>query len=270
MNFLSWIIFGAIFGVVSHFIDPVGKRDGLVGSVILGVLGALLGGFIANLIFDVDLSNLTFTSLSIAVIGSLFFLFVQRIFGEKSERRWDNLSHKLILGVFAERDQAEKAIDSLEEAGYSAKDISIVMKDAHEAHDVADSTGATVADSAVSGATTGGVIGGIAGLLVGIGAITIPGVGALLIGGPLAAALGLGGAAATTVSGAVTGALAGGLVGALAGLGVPEEEAKIYEERVKEGAILVAIPLKEEGDNEAQAILESHGADQIRTVSEKA
>ena len=179
------------------------------------------------------------------------------------------MAHKLILGVFSEREQAEKAINGLEEAGYPAKDISIVMKDKTEAHAVAENTGASVADSAVSGATTGGVIGGIAGLLVGIGAITIPGIGALLIGGPLAAALGLSGAAATTVSGAVTGALAGGLVGALVGLGVPEEDARVYEERIKAGAILVAVPLKNEPENEAQAILEAHGEDQIRNVSEK-
>ena len=119
--------------------------------------------------------------------------------------------------------------------------------------------------SAVSGATTGGMIGGIAGLLVGIGAITIPGLGAILIGGPLAAALGLTGAAATTVTGALTGALAGGLVGGLVGLGVPEEDARVYEDRVKSGAILVAVPLRDANEESVRGILEDNGAERVRS-----
>ncbi len=172
-----------------------------------------------------------------------------------------------LLGVFAGRGDAEGAINALEADGYNPKDISIMMRNSDEAQVVAENTGANVAEGAVSGATTGGVLGGLAGLLIGIGAITIPGVGALLIGGPLAAALGLGGAAATTVSGAVTGALAGGLVGALVNLGVPEEDARVYEQRIKEGAILVAVPVREGRESEARQILEDHGADQVRSVT---
>ncbi len=177
---------------------------------------------------------------------------------------------KTALGMFANRSDAEGAIDHLKTAGYDAKGMSIIMKDSGEAHEVANSTGANVTAGAVSGATTGGVIGGIAGLLIGIGAIAIPGIGALLIGGPLAAALGLTGAAATTASGAVTGAVAGGLIGALMGLGVPEEDAKVYEERIKEGGILLAVPTRGEDDTQAEEIMKDHHADQIRTVTARA
>ena len=172
---------------------------------------------------------------------------------------------KMVLGVFSDRDHAEDAIRELQENHYDAKDISIVMKDAEEAKEVADNTGTNVAEGAVGGATTGGVIGGIAGLLIGIGAVTIPGVGAFLIGGPIAAALVLTGAAATTVSGAATGALAGGLIGALTGLGVSKEDAEVYEKRVTEGGVLVAVPA-ETSNVEAGGILSNHGAEQVRTV----
>jgi hypothetical protein len=171
----------------------------------------------------------------------------------------------MIISVFSERDDAEDAIEELKTAGYDPKDISIMMKNNTEQRDLADSTGSNVAGGAVTGATTGGVIGAIAGLLIGVGAIAIPGLGAILIGGPLAAALGLTGAAATTVSGAATGALAGGLLGALMGLGIPEEDARVYEERVNQGAILVAIPVRENRESEARDILEENGADRIRT-----
>ena len=170
---------------------------------------------------------------------------------------------RMIIGVFNERASADSAINELRDFGISAKDISIIMKDSPTAK---VSTGSSVVGGAASGATTGGVLGGLAGLLIGVGAIAIPGIGALLIGGPLAAALGFTGAVATTISGAVTGALAGGLVGALVGWGVPEEEAKVLEQRVREGAILLAIPVNELNEEETREILEAHGADQIRSV----
>lgn len=176
---------------------------------------------------------------------------------------------KMIFGIFVDRTNAESAIQELEAEGFSAKDISIVMQNKDDATVISNNTGASVADSAVSGAATGAAIGGLAGLLIGIGAIAIPGVGALLIGGPLAAALGLSGAAAATVSGAATGALAGGLIGSLVGIGVPEEDARIYEERVKAGAILVAVPAMSHENREASAILREHGAEQVKTIDMK-
>jgi uncharacterized membrane protein len=172
-----------------------------------------------------------------------------------------------VLGVFNSQTDAENAIDDLKEHGYNPKDLSIVMKDNAAAREVADNTGANVASGAISGATTGGVVGAIAGLLIGIGAITIPGIGALLIAGPLATALGLTGAAATTVSGAATGALAGGLIGALTGLGVPREDAQVYEERVRSGAILLAVPARASHEDEVREILDDNAAEQVRVVN---
>ncbi len=172
----------------------------------------------------------------------------------------------MVLGIYSDQVAANEAVDELKSEGYDAKDISIIVKDQSVVDDLSTNTNVSVADSAASGAVTGGLLGGLAGLLVGVGAITIPGIGALLIGGPLAAALGLTGAAATTVSGAATGALAGGIVGALVGLGVPEEEARVYESRIREGGILLAVPVREGSTREARVILEDTGADRIRTV----
>jgi hypothetical protein len=175
---------------------------------------------------------------------------------------------RLVLGMFGDRMMAESAIGDLEELGFNPKDISIVMRDRAAATEMATDTGASVASGAATGATTGGVLGALAGLLVGIGAITIPGLGALFIAGPIATALGLTGAAATTVSGALTGAVAGGLVGGLMGLGVPEEDARYYEDRIREGGILLAVPTEIDQDDEVRHILQDNGADQIRSIDE--
>lgn len=73
------------------------------------------------------------------------------------------------------------------------------------------------------------------------------------------------GAAATAVSGAATGALAGGLIGALTNLGVPEEDVRVYESRLREGAVLLAVPAVAGRDpSEIQRIFAEHHAEQIR------
>lgn len=175
-----------------------------------------------------------------------------------------------VIGVFKNRDQADEAIDDLKDAGYDPKDISVMMKDAGEGVEggvVKETKAEHVGRDTVSGAVTGGIIGGVAGLLIGVGAITIPGIGALLIGGPIASALGLTGAAATTFSGATTGAVAGGLIGALIGLGMPEREARVYDQHVREGNILVAVPTRKSKEDEAEDILKSDGAMDIKVFA---
>lgn len=67
--------------------------------------------------------------------------------------------------------------------------------------------------------------------MAGVGALAIPGIGPIVAAGPIAA----------TIGGAVVGAGAGGLVGALVGMGIPEDEAKQYEEYLNQGEILVLV-----------------------------
>lgn len=173
---------------------------------------------------------------------------------------------KTVIGVFAHESDAQEALVMLKNNGFEAEDISVMMKDHAMGTEVEHKTGGHLVEGAAGGATTGAVVGGIAGLLVGIGALTIPGIGAFVIGGPLAAALGLTGAAATTVTGATTGAVAGGLIGALMGLGLSKDEAQVYEERLKEGALLVAIPVTEEREAEVRTILSRFNATDVTSV----
>ncbi|MGI8419429.1 MAG: general stress protein [Candidatus Levyibacteriota bacterium] len=170
-----------------------------------------------------------------------------------------------ILGIFTDRSDVEEAISKLQGKGFNPKDISIVMRDKAEAKDIGHDTGANVAGGALSGATTGAAVGGIAGLLAGT---ILPGLGGFLIGGPIGAALGLTGAAATTVSGVATGAVAGGLIGALMGLGLKKDEAEHYESRVKEGAILLAVPAGAEEAGIVTDIFEEYNATDVKTIAQ--
>lgn len=173
---------------------------------------------------------------------------------------------KAVIGLFKTEDAASSVIDKFKELGYDPKEISVVMKEMKSAGTIKQGTGENIAAGATSGALTGGAIGALAGLLIGIGAIVLPGIGGILIGGPLAAALGLTGAAATTASGAVTGALAGGLVGGLTGLGIPAEEAKVYEDEIRGGGVLLVVPARDNRVDEVRDIFEEGNAYSIRQI----
>lgn len=172
-----------------------------------------------------------------------------------------------LLGIFSDRLKAESALNELETNGFDTKDISIIMREQQSVARPKADRGVSPIEGVATGITTGGLLGGMAGLLIGAGAIVVPGIGGLLIGGPIAVALGLTGTIATTVSGAAIGALAGGLVGALVSLGVSEKDAKVYESRIKDGGILLVVPVIEDGLQEAKAILQKYEADMIRNMN---
>ncbi|MDQ3076968.1 MAG: general stress protein [bacterium] len=142
-----------------------------------------------------------------------------------------------IIGVFNNKVDAEGALNELKTLGVRDTDISYVWASDKNETTVVDGTGSAVVDGAGAGVTTGAVVGALAGLAVANG--ILPGLGSLFVAGPIAAALGLTGAVATTAAGAMTGAAAGGLVGALSGLGVSDTDARVYEEKVRSGGILV-------------------------------
>jgi uncharacterized membrane protein YeaQ/YmgE (transglycosylase-associated protein family) len=78
MNILSWALFGLIVGIVANAIDPEPANGGILGAILLGVAGALVGGFLANLLFGVNVTGFDLTSFIVAVAGSLVVLFGAR------------------------------------------------------------------------------------------------------------------------------------------------------------------------------------------------
>jgi hypothetical protein len=141
------------------------------------------------------------------------------------------MSKKSVFCIATNRVQAEQIVDSLRGSGFMANDISVLFPDKESDRDFAHEKHTKAPEGAVTGAGTGGVLGGALGWLVGVGALAIPGVGPLIAAGPIIAAL----------SGAAVGAAAGGIAGALIGLGIPEFEAKRYEQKIKSGNILISL-----------------------------
>lgn len=159
-------------------------------------------------------------------------------------------------------DQAERIVNMLRTTGgVREQDISVLFPDRDGSRDFAHEHNTKAPEGAVTGAGAGGVTGGVLGLLAGIGALTIPGVGPLIAAGPIMAAL----------SGAAVGATVGGIGGALIGMGIPEFEAKRYEDMVKGGNILMSVHSENsENTRRIKEIFKNAGAEDISTTSEKA
>src|SRR5438552_5269404 len=167
---------------------------------------------------------------------------------------------KSVFCLCATAGQAENIVDGLRAAGFSNNDISVLFPDKEGTRDFAHEQHTKAPEGAATGAGTGGVLGGALGWLVGIGSLAIPGVGPLIAAGPIMAAL----------SGAAVGAAAGGLTGGLVGLGIPEYEAKRYQERLKEGNVLVSVhsDSSEETDR-AKEIFARNGGENIASAREE-
>jgi hypothetical protein len=164
------------------------------------------------------------------------------------------------FGIFPNVANAEAAIDGLTMAGFSSQALSVLLSDRDEARVLAGENSNTDSEGLTAGAGVGGVVGGALGLLAGIGALAIPGVGPFIAAGPIMASLaGLG------VGGAV-----GGFVGALVAMGIPEFEAKLYDGRVKDGGVLVAVHCESsETISRAKDVLTAEGAEDIATCLEE-
>jgi len=57
------------------------------------------------------------------------------------------------------------------------------------------------------------------------------------------------------------------LIGALTGLGLPEEDARVYEERIKEGGILVAVSAHSSEEDLVESIFTENHAEDVKSVS---
>lgn len=192
---------------------------------------------------------------------------------------------KTIYGIVETQENAQRIIQELKSNGFQERELSVLhqnkdkLTDHHGHHHVKEGVltnhdyshearregqdplihenTTKGPEGAAAGATAGGIIGGTLGLLAGLGSIAIPGLGAFVAAGPIMGAL-----AGSGVGGGV-----GLLAGSLIGMGIPEYEAKRYESSLREGGILLAVEVDENGNTDrserAKEILERFGAKDI-------
>ena len=79
MGILAWIIFGLIAGALAKFIMPGRDPGGFIVTTIIGIVGAVIGGFIAVQLGWGDVTGFDLRSFIIAIAGALILLFAYRL-----------------------------------------------------------------------------------------------------------------------------------------------------------------------------------------------
>lgn len=76
MSLLVWIVLGGLAGWVASMLAGTDARQGMLGNIVVGILGALLGGWIMSSLGYGDVNGFNFYSFMVAVIGSVILLFI--------------------------------------------------------------------------------------------------------------------------------------------------------------------------------------------------
>ncbi len=79
MGIISWILFGLIAGILAKLIMPGKDPGGMIVTILIGIVGAMVGGFISTFFGFGDISGFDLRSLGIAIGGALVLLYGYRM-----------------------------------------------------------------------------------------------------------------------------------------------------------------------------------------------
>jgi len=168
---------------------------------------------------------------------------------------------KMVTAIFRDLVDSQNVYEWLRNRGYSPDEINVMMSESTHAAFLTDSDNEAriyAGSEAVEGMGVGGAIGTAVGATVAailaMGTmVAIPGLG--MVAGPIVAALAGGGGA---------GAVTGGLIGALVGLGIPEPNARAYQEALREGGVVIGVvPHSSTDANDIKSYFEDHHGENI-------
>ena len=78
MGLISWVVFGALAGWLARLIMPGKDPGGCFVTPLIGIVGAVLGGFLATLLGFGGIARFYLPSLLVAILGALIVLFIYR------------------------------------------------------------------------------------------------------------------------------------------------------------------------------------------------
>lgn len=79
MGILSWILFGLIAGALAKWIMPGEDPGGCVVTMVIGIVGAVIGGWIATMFGMGGIDGFNLGSMLVAVLGAVLLLWVYRL-----------------------------------------------------------------------------------------------------------------------------------------------------------------------------------------------
>ena len=87
MGWLAWIVIGAVAGWLASLVMKTNRRQGLLMDIIVGIVGALIGGFIFNQFGAAGVTGFNVWSLFVAFTGAIVLLGFIRLINGPSRRR---------------------------------------------------------------------------------------------------------------------------------------------------------------------------------------
>lgn len=78
MGIISWIVFGLIAGILAKLLMPGKDPGGMIVTILIGIAGAMVGGYISTFLGYGDISGFDLRSLGLAIGGALVLLFAYR------------------------------------------------------------------------------------------------------------------------------------------------------------------------------------------------
>lgn len=85
MSILVWVIFGGIAGWLASMVAGTNKSQGLLGNIVVGVLGAFVGGWVMSLLGYGTVTEFNLYGLLVAVAGAVLLLFLWKVVSGRRE-----------------------------------------------------------------------------------------------------------------------------------------------------------------------------------------
>lgn len=79
MSFLGWIVIGGLAGWIASKFMGTDKDQGVLANIIVGVIGAFVGGFVVNLLGGAGVTGFNIWSFAVALVGSIIFLWLLKV-----------------------------------------------------------------------------------------------------------------------------------------------------------------------------------------------
>ncbi|QXB03448.1 GlsB/YeaQ/YmgE family stress response membrane protein [Aeromonas sp. FDAARGOS 1416] len=76
MGFITWIVLGLLVGILAKWIMPGRDGGGFFMTALLGIVGAMVGGYVGTLLGLGSVTGFNISSIAIATVGALIVLFI--------------------------------------------------------------------------------------------------------------------------------------------------------------------------------------------------
>ena len=79
MGILAWIVLGLAAGLIAKFLMPGPDPGGIIVTILIGIAGALVGGWLGRTLLGVGTTSFSWAGLLTAVVGAMVLLFLYRL-----------------------------------------------------------------------------------------------------------------------------------------------------------------------------------------------